>query len=241
MQTILVANPKGGSGKTTLATNVAGWLAGKRQAVALQDLDPQRSSSEWLARRPELFPRIVAAPHSAKARDVKEAGAQWLVVDTPAGLHGEDLREAVRRADVMLVPLTPSAFDMAATRHFLAAINDYKVVRKGELAIGIVAMRVDARTRERRRARRIPEGVRLSAGHAPARHAGLRALRARRRVGIRPAALARRAGLGAVEAADALDLPPRGIEVCVIGAAAPTENAGSRPAFSVWRYRCLTS
>jgi chromosome partitioning protein len=147
MQTILVANPKGGSGKTTLATNVAGWLAGKRQHAALQDLDPQRSSAEWLSRRPELFPRIAAAPASAKSRDVKESGAQWLVVDTPAGLHGEDLRDAVRRADVMLVPLTPSAFDMAATRHFLEAIHDYKAVRKGELAIGIVAMRVDARTR----------------------------------------------------------------------------------------------
>ena len=54
MQTILVANPKGGSGKTTLATHVAGWLAGKRQQVALQDLDPQRSSAEWLARRAGL-------------------------------------------------------------------------------------------------------------------------------------------------------------------------------------------
>ncbi|MEO8306199.1 MAG: ParA family protein [Betaproteobacteria bacterium] len=146
MQTILVANPKGGSGKTTLATNVAGWLSAKRQHTALQDLDPQRSSAQWLARRPELFPRIVAAAPSAKTRDVKESGAQWLVVDTPAGLHGEDLRESIRRADMMLVPLTPSAFDMAATHHFLAAINEYKAVRKGELAIGIVAMRVDART-----------------------------------------------------------------------------------------------
>ncbi len=62
MQTILVANPKGGSGKTTLATNVAGWLSGKRQHVALQDLDPQRSSAEWLARRPELFPRDPRGP-----------------------------------------------------------------------------------------------------------------------------------------------------------------------------------
>jgi chromosome partitioning protein len=146
MQTILVANPKGGSGKTTLATNVAGWLSGKRQHVALQDLDPQRSSAEWLARRPELFPRILPALPAAKSKDVKESGAQWLVVDTPAGLHGDDLRDAVRRADVMLVPLTPSAFDMSATQHFLAAIHDYKAVRKGELAIGIVAIRVDART-----------------------------------------------------------------------------------------------
>jgi len=147
MQTILVANPKGGSGKTTLATNVAGWLAGRRQHPALQDLDPQRSSTEWLARRPALFPRVLAVAPAARSRDAKESGAPWLVVDTPAGLHGDDLRDAVRRADMMLVPLTPSVFDMAATQHFLAAIHDYKAVRKGELAIGIVAMRVDARTR----------------------------------------------------------------------------------------------
>ena len=146
MQTILVANPKGGSGKTTLATNIAGWLAGKRQRVALQDLDPQRSASEWLARRPALFPGIVAAAPDAKRRDVKESGVHWLVVDTPAGMHGDALRDAVRRADVMLVPLTPSAFDMAATHHFLAAIQQYKSVRERTLSLGIVAMRVDART-----------------------------------------------------------------------------------------------
>ena len=146
MQTILVANPKGGSGKTTLATNVAGWLAGRRQRVALSDLDPQRSATEWLARRPALFPGIIGLAPGAKARDLKEDRPQWLVVDTPAGLHGDDLRDAVRRADVMLVPLTPSAFDMAATRHFLAAIHDFKAVRKGTLALGLVAIRVDART-----------------------------------------------------------------------------------------------
>lgn len=146
MQTILVANPKGGSGKTTLATNVAGWLAGRRQSVALQDRDPQHSSTEWLARRPALFPRIAALVPGAKGRGGKESNPQWLVVDSPAALHGEDLRDAVRGADVMLVPLTPSAFDMAATRHFLTAIQHYKAVKEGTLALGIVAMRVDART-----------------------------------------------------------------------------------------------
>ena len=58
MQTILVVNPKGGSGKTTLATNIAGWLAGRRQRVVLADFDPLRSSTDWLARRPPLFPAI---------------------------------------------------------------------------------------------------------------------------------------------------------------------------------------
>ena len=146
MRTILVANPKGGSGKTTLATNLAGWLAGKRQRVVLRDLDPQRSSTEWLERRPALFPRI-----AGHAKDVRHGAADaepnWRVVDTPAGLYGDDLRDAVRRADLMLVPLTPSAFDMAATRHFLAAIHEHKAIRKGGLALGIVAMRVDPRTR----------------------------------------------------------------------------------------------
>jgi chromosome partitioning protein len=146
MQTILVANPKGGSGKTTLATNVAGWLAGRRRNVVLRDLDPQRSSMEWLERRPALFPPIGGLARDAK-HGHKEPDPDWRVIDTPAGLHGDDLRDAVRRADAMLVPLTPSAFDMASAAHFLAAIQDVKAIRKGALALGIVAMRVDPRTR----------------------------------------------------------------------------------------------
>ncbi len=147
MQTILVANPKGGSGKTTLATNIAGWLAGKRQRVALADTDPQRSSSEWLARRPPLFPPIGGFEGEVRKKDLKAVAPEWLVVDSPAGLHGDALRDAVRRADALLVPVSPSAFDMAATRHFLDQIGDYKAVKEGGIAVGIVGMRVDARTR----------------------------------------------------------------------------------------------
>lgn len=147
MQTIVIANPKGGSGKTTLATNVAGWLAGKRQRVVLADADPQRSASQWLKRRPALFPAIVGQDGDAKKKDLKEFDAQWLVVDTAAGTNGESLRDAVRRADVMLVPLSASIFDTAATEHFLSALAEYKAVKQGDLSLGIVAMRVDSRTR----------------------------------------------------------------------------------------------
>jgi len=147
MQTILVANPKGGSGKTTLATNVAGWLAGKRQLVALFDQDPQQSSTQWLTRRPLLFPRIAHLGADAKRKDVEAVPANWVVIDSPAGLHGEDLRHAIGHADVMLVPVSPSAYDMVATQRFLDSIAGWKGVRKGTLAIGLVAMRVDARTR----------------------------------------------------------------------------------------------
>jgi chromosome partitioning protein len=147
MQTILVANPKGGSGKTTLATNLAGWLAGKRQLVALVDQDPQQSSTQWLTRRPPLFPRIAHLGADAKRKEVEAVSANWAVVDSPAGLHGEDLRHAIGNADVMLVPVSPSAYDMVATQRFLDSIAGWKGVRKGTLAIGLVAMRVDARTR----------------------------------------------------------------------------------------------
>ena len=68
MQTLLVANPKGGSGKTTLATNIAGWLAGRKQRVVLADFDPLRSTTEWLGRRPPLFPAIASwTPSAGKA------------------------------------------------------------------------------------------------------------------------------------------------------------------------------
>jgi chromosome partitioning protein len=146
VQTILIANPKGGSGKTTLATNVAGWLAGKRQRVGIEDLDPQQSSTGWLARRPALFPPIALIERGARRKDTKALDLQWRVVDSPAGLHGEELREAVRAADMMLVPLTPSAYDMAATQRFLEQLAEIKAVRQGTLPIGIVAMRVDMRT-----------------------------------------------------------------------------------------------
>jgi chromosome partitioning protein len=146
MQTILVANPKGGSGKTTLATNLAGWLAGRRQRVVLADFDPLRAATEWLARRPPLFPAIAGWTPDSSTEDLREHHPHWLVLDTPAGLHGEALRDAMRRADVLLLPVAPSAFDMAATKHFLDQIGAYKAVRKGELPIGLVAMRVDSRT-----------------------------------------------------------------------------------------------
>jgi len=147
VQTILVANPKGGSGKTTLATNIAGWLAGKRQRVGLLDADPQGSSSQWLARRPALFPPVAGFAGDARRREIKDVAPEWLVGDSPAGLHGDDLRDAVKRADAMVVPVSPSAFDMDATERFLAVVGELKAVREGGVAIALVAMRVDARTR----------------------------------------------------------------------------------------------
>ena len=146
MHTILIANPKGGSGKTTLATNVAGWLAGKRQRVAIDDRDPQQSSTQWLERRPALFPAIGLIDVDLRRKDAKALDLAWRVIDSPAGLHGDELRESLKSADQVLVPLTPSAYDMAATQRFLGVVAEAKSVKQGNLPVGVVAMRVDART-----------------------------------------------------------------------------------------------
>jgi chromosome partitioning protein len=143
VQTLLIANPKGGSGKTTLATNVAGFLAGKRQRVVLADEDPQQSSTHWLARRPALFPKVHGKP--ADKRELKDLDPQWMVIDSPAGINGAELRVELRRADALIVPISPSVFDMAATARFLDAIAMTKEVKDG-LQVAVVVMRVDSRT-----------------------------------------------------------------------------------------------
>ena len=112
----------------------------------LADHDPQRSATEWLARRPPLFPVIAAGRRTQIGSGSKNISRTGWSLDTPAGLHGDALRDAMRRADIMLVPLSPSAFDMAATQHFLDQIGEYKAIKKGHIAVGLVAMRVDPRT-----------------------------------------------------------------------------------------------
>jgi chromosome partitioning protein len=145
VQTLLIANPKGGSGKTTLATNIAGFLAGKRQRVVLADDDRQQSANTWLARRPALFPKIHGK--FADKHELKEVDPQWLVIDSPAGIDGADLRTELRRANALIVPISPSVFDMAATARFLQTIAESDAVAGSGLPVALVATRVDARTR----------------------------------------------------------------------------------------------
>jgi chromosome partitioning protein len=140
MKTVLIANAKGGSGKTTLATNLAGWFASRHAKVGISDQDPQHSAAQWLSRRPPLFPKILCAENVA-AHDL-----DWLVIDSPAGLSGEDLRKWVKLSDYVLVPLAPSAFDMEATEKFLNIVLEKKAVRSEKVLVGLLGMRVDART-----------------------------------------------------------------------------------------------
>ena len=146
MKSFLVANPKGGVGKSTLATNLAGYFAMSGRRVMLGDVDRQQSSHEWLKIRPLAAPKIDTWDlHPDKpARPPK--GTSHVVLDTPAGLHGKKLHQLLSIVDRVVVPLQPSLFDILATRDFLAALRDAKEMRNG-IDIGIVGMRVDPRTR----------------------------------------------------------------------------------------------
>ena len=143
MKTILIANPKGGSGKTTLSVNIAGYLANRGQQVAMLDLDRQQSSALWLAMRPADLPRIRTLDSK------KEHGRpnDWLVIDSPAGLHGKNLVHAVKLAHKIIVPVAPSLFDLQASRDFLQTLAEEKTVRKSKCHIGIVGMRMEMRTK----------------------------------------------------------------------------------------------
>lgn len=145
MPVVVVANPKGGVGKSTLSTQIAGYFAGQNHAVMLGDADRQQSSKLWLSLRPEGARPIRGWQLGNDQIAKPPKGTTHVVLDTPAGLHGKRLKEILKRAHKVVVPLQPSVFDIFATQDFLNELADS--ARAAKIEIGIVGMRVDERTR----------------------------------------------------------------------------------------------
>ncbi len=144
MRTIAVINAKGGCGKTTVATGLASALAWEGYNVALADLDPQCSATDWLAERGEDYPEIHAV---SKASGLKApAGTDILVVDTPAGVYGAELSKLLNKAQTALMPLLPSPIDMAAAWRFLEKTLTLKPIASKKTKLGLVANRVKPNT-----------------------------------------------------------------------------------------------
>jgi chromosome partitioning protein len=143
MPVIVIANPKGGVGKSTIATNLAGYFASQGHKVMLGDVDVQQSSRAWLALRPPSLPKIEAWEiedgHVAKP----PKGTTHIVLDTPAGFSGKRFEKVMEIADKVIVPLQASMFDILATQDFLQAL----AARKGKVDVGVLGMRVNTRTR----------------------------------------------------------------------------------------------
>lgn len=149
-QIILVINSKGGSGKTTLTTNLASYFAQKGHKTAIMDYDPQGSSLQWLKVRPTHHPAI----HGSNAAYIKKKGhlrsiamavpqdTEYLIIDAPAGVDGAMLQEMVRKCNCILIPVAPSAIDIHATADFIKQLLLVGGIRYKNIKTGIVANKV---------------------------------------------------------------------------------------------------
>ncbi len=142
MRHIMVLNSKGGCGKSTLATNIAASFAKDGASVVLADYDPQRSSLDWLDRRPADRPAIAGVAGYDEGLRHAPRGADIMVIDAPARSHGKELTDLVKHADTIIVPVMPSTIDTQATARFIDELKEQSRVAKKQVKIGSVANRV---------------------------------------------------------------------------------------------------
>jgi len=162
MRSILVANPKGGCGKTTIATNLAAAFANAGFATGIADIDRQKSSLDWIDRRDEELSLIVGIDWTKEIKKPKRKFDR-LVIDAPAALKAKDFQAILKMADAIILPLLPSTFDQVAAMAFLGKIESLKPIRKNRKPVAVVANR--ARTRSR--AARTLNDFLTSFNHAP--------------------------------------------------------------------------
>jgi chromosome partitioning protein len=138
----MVLNAKGGCGKSTLATNIAAYFANEGASVALADYDPQRSSLDWLERRPEDRPTIASVAAFEDGLRHVPRNADIVVSDAPARSHGKELTDLVRHAETIVLPVLASTIDMQATTTFLMELHGVGKIQKKQAKLGAVANRV---------------------------------------------------------------------------------------------------
>lgn len=146
MRHVMVMNAKGGCGKSTLATNIAGYFAKEGVKVALADYDPQRTSLDWLEARPEELPKIAGVAAFDDGLRSVPRDTEVLVIDAPARTHGAEMNELVRRAETIIVPVMASPIDMKAAAHFMTELLELGKVQREQARLAVVANRVRENT-----------------------------------------------------------------------------------------------
>lgn len=168
LRKIVVLNPKGGSGKSTIATNLAAHYAWKGRTVALMDHDPQGSSMRWL----RLRPADVAPIHGIAAYEKKlgvtrsfalrtPPGTDTLIVDTPAAVTPLQLPELTQDAHAIVVPVLPSDIDIHAASRAIADLLLVGRVHRSERRLVIVANRARRYTKAFSTLMRFLESLRI--------------------------------------------------------------------------------
>ncbi len=153
MKRIVVLNPKGGSGKTTLAINLASYYASCQQKPVLMDFDPQGSSVRWVKKRQQAqAPIHFIAAFENDARTTRAfqmrvpPGTTHLIVDTPAALGSPRMPEITRDADKVIVPVLPSDIDIHACSRCIRDLLLVAKIRREDDRIGVVANRIRRNT-----------------------------------------------------------------------------------------------
>jgi chromosome partitioning protein len=168
LQKIVVLNPKGGSGKSTIATNLAAYYAWSGRSVALMDFDPQGSSMRWLRQRPESAPPIHGIAAYERKMGVTRAfalrtppGTDKLIVDTPAAVTALQLPELTMDAHAIVVPVLPSDIDIHAASRAIADLLLAGRVHRSERRLVIVANRARRYTKAFSSLMRFLESLRI--------------------------------------------------------------------------------
>jgi chromosome partitioning protein len=154
MQRIVVLNPKGGSGKTTIAINLASYFASCGHSPVVMDYDPQGSSLRWVKKRKPTQAAIqaIAAYEKADSRMTRTfqlrlpESATHVIVDTPAALEPGELPGMTRSADKILVPVLPSDIDIHTCSRCIRDLLLVAKIRRDEDRIGVIANRVRRNT-----------------------------------------------------------------------------------------------
>jgi chromosome partitioning protein len=153
MQRIVVLNPKGGSGKTTIAINLASHFALRGDRPVLMDYDVQGSSSHWVRKRDQnqpqvhlisVFEREAMATRAFQLRFPE--GTERIIVDTPAAVEAQAMPELTRTADKILVPVLPSDIDIHACSRCVQNLLLVAKVHRNDQRLGIIANRVRVNT-----------------------------------------------------------------------------------------------
>jgi len=143
MLKVLVASSKGGAGKSTLSTNLAAYYAVDGKNTVLVDADRQGSALRWSEKRALHANAVLGV--SGLRRDWERhvpADTERLIVDSPAGIRAGEVDEWLEHVDAVVVPVLPSAIDLEATEPFLAELAELSKIKRGKVAVGVVANRL---------------------------------------------------------------------------------------------------
>ena len=158
MHRIMILNSKGGCGKSTISTNLAGYFATQGVETRLLDFDPQQSSIDWLQMRPDDRPKIRGLAANIDHIMVPNHNGV-MIIDTPAGMRGKELKSYVQQAHTIIIPVLPSPSDMRATARFIESVLLLGRVDKRKVRLAVVANRVRKQTRIYQGLRRFLESL----------------------------------------------------------------------------------